>query len=104
VSTILGAYQVDQAKRLKELEAKNARLKRTVADLTVEGLKVPPKQPKRSRLWLNDGSCIRLAPTHRNHVCSWDFVFDRTRDGRTLKLMVVIDEFTRRRSTLCGPD
>jgi transposase InsO family protein len=62
----------------------------------VEGLKVPPKQPKRSRLWLADGSCIRLAPTHRNHVWSWDFVFDRTRDGRVLKLMVVIDEFTRR--------
>ena len=62
----------------------------------LEGLKVPPKQPRRSRLWLADGSCIRLAPTHRNHVWSWDFVFDRTRDGRVLKLMVVIDEFTRR--------
>ena len=62
----------------------------------LEGLKVPPKQPKRIRLWLADGSCIRLAPTHRNHVWSWDFVFDRTRDGRVLKLMVVIDEFTRR--------
>lgn len=62
----------------------------------LEGLKVPHKQPKRSRLWLADGSCIRLSPTHRNHVWSWDFVFDRTRDGRVLKLMVVIDEFTRR--------
>ena len=61
-----------------------------------EGLKVPYKQPRRSRLWLNDGSCIRLSPKHRNHVWSWDFVFDRTRDGRTLKLMVVMDEFTRR--------
>ena len=61
-----------------------------------EGLKVPHKQPRRSRLWLNDGSCIRLSPQHSNHVWSWDFVFDRTRDGRTLKLMVVIDEFTRR--------
>ena len=62
----------------------------------LEGLKVLQKQPKRSRLWLNDGSCIRLAPHHRNHVWSWDFVFDRTHDGRTLKLMVVIDEYTRR--------
>jgi len=62
----------------------------------LEGLKVPHKQPKRSRLWLNDGSCIRLSPQHRNHVWSWDFVFDRTQDGRVLKLMVVIDEFTRR--------
>ncbi len=57
---------------------------------------MPHKQPKRSRLWLNDGSCIRLSPQHRNHVWSWDFVFDRTQDGRVLKLMVVIDEYTRR--------
>lgn len=62
----------------------------------LEGLKVPHKQPKRSRLWLNDGSCIRLSPRHRNHVWSWDFVFDRTQDGRVLKLMVVMDEYTRR--------
>lgn len=60
-----------------------------------EGLKVPQKQPKRGRLWLNDGSCIRLRPGHRNHVWSWDFVFDRTVDGRPIKLMVVIDEYTR---------
>lgn len=60
-----------------------------------EGLRVPQKQPKRGRLWLNDGSCIRLRPTHRNHVWSWDFVFDRTHDGRPMKLMVVIDEYTR---------
>lgn len=60
-----------------------------------EGLKVPHKQPKRGRLWLNDGSCIRLRPERPNHVWSWDFVFDRTDDGRPLKLMVVIDEYTR---------
>ena len=60
-----------------------------------EGLKVPAKQPKRGRLWLNDGSCMRLRPEHRNHVWSWDFVFIRTDDGRSMKLMVVMDEFTR---------
>ena len=60
-----------------------------------EGLKVPHKQPKRGRLWLNDGSCIRLRPERPNHVWSWDFVFDRTDDGRPIKLMVVIDEYTR---------
>ena len=60
-----------------------------------EGLKVPHKQPKRSRLWLNDGSCMRLRPERPNHVWSWDFVFDRTDDGRPIKLMVVIDEYTR---------
>jgi putative transposase len=45
-----------------------------------EGLKVPQKQPKRSRLWLNDGSCIRLRPEHKDHVWSYDFVMARTDD------------------------
>jgi len=60
-----------------------------------EGLKVPQKQPKRGRLWLADGSCIRLRPMHRNHVWSWDFVMDRTDDGRPLKMLTLIDEYTR---------
>jgi transposase InsO family protein len=60
-----------------------------------EGLKVPQKQPKRGRLWLNDGSCIRLRPAHRNHVWSYDFVEDRTHDGRKFRMLNVIDEFTR---------
>jgi len=60
-----------------------------------EGLKVPIKQPKRRRLWLNDGSCIRLRPEHRNHVWSYDFVMDRTHDGKAFRMLVVIDEHTR---------
>ena len=60
-----------------------------------EGLKVPQKQPKRGRLWLNDGSCIRLRPQRKNHVWSYDFVFDRTRDGWPLRLLTIIDEYTR---------
>lgn len=60
-----------------------------------EGLKVPQKQPKRRRLWLNDGSCVRLRPTHRNHVWSYDFVFSRTHDGQPLKMLTIIDEHTR---------
>jgi putative transposase len=60
-----------------------------------EGLKVPKKQPKRGRLWLNDGSCVRLRPTHRNHVWSYDFVADRTHDGRLIKMLTVIDEYSR---------
>ncbi len=60
-----------------------------------EGLKVPARQPKRGRLWLNDGSCIRLRPEHRNHVWAYDFVFDRTREGRPLKFLTVVDEYTR---------
>jgi len=60
-----------------------------------EGLKVPQGQPKRGRLWLNDGSCVRFLPTHRNHVWSYDFVSDRTHDGRSIKMLTVIDEFSR---------
>ena len=60
-----------------------------------EGLKVPKKQPKRGRLWLNDGSCIRLRPLHKNHVWSYDFVAARTSDGRAVKMLTVIDEHTR---------
>jgi len=61
-----------------------------------EGLKVPKKQPKRGRLWMNEGSCIRLRPEHPNHVWSYDFVFDRTHDGRKFRMLTVIDEYTRR--------
>lgn len=60
-----------------------------------EGLKVPQRQPKRGRLWLNDGSCVRRRPEHRNHVWSYDFVMDRTRNGRPLKILTVMDEYTR---------
>ena len=60
-----------------------------------EGLKVPPKQPKTGRLWLNDGSCIRLRPQYPNHVWSYDFVEDRTHNGRKYRMLNVIDEFTR---------
>ena len=60
-----------------------------------EGLKVPKKQPKRGRLWLNDGSCVRLRPEHENHVWSYDFVIERTANGRAFKILNIIDEFTR---------
>jgi transposase InsO family protein len=60
-----------------------------------EGLKVPKKQKPRGRLWLNDGSCIRLRPERRNHVWSYDFVEAQTHDGRKVRLMTLIDEFTR---------
>lgn len=60
-----------------------------------EGLKVPGKQPKRGRLWLNDGSCIRLRPAWRNHVWSYDFVHHHTHDGRAFRTLNIIDEFTR---------
>jgi transposase InsO family protein len=61
-----------------------------------EGLKVvPAKQPKRGRLWLTDGSCVRLRPAFKGHVWSYDFMVAWTRDGRPLRLLTIIDEYTR---------
>ena len=60
-----------------------------------EGLKVPQKQPKRRRLWLADGSCVRLRPASKDHVWSYDFVADRTSDGRAIRMLTLIDEHSR---------
>ena len=60
-----------------------------------EGLKVPKKQPKRGRLWLNDGSCVRLRAERKYHVWSYDFMVDRLADGRSFRTLNIIDEWTR---------
>ena len=60
-----------------------------------EGLKVPQRQPKRGRLWLNDGSCIRLRPEYRDHVWSYDIMVARTSDGRPFRILTIMDEYTR---------
>ncbi len=60
-----------------------------------EGLRVPSRQPKRGRLWLNDGSCIRKRAEFKDHVWTYDFVSERTKDGRPIKMLTVVDEFTR---------
>ncbi len=60
-----------------------------------QGLKVPKKQTKKRRLWFDDGSSSRHKPTHKNHVWSYDFIFDSTRDGKPIKILTIIDEFSR---------
>lgn len=60
-----------------------------------EGLKVPQRQPKRGRLWLTDGSCVRRRPEHKDHVWSYDFVLECTHDGKAVRALVVVDEYTR---------
>ena len=60
-----------------------------------EGLKIPKRQPKRGRLWLNDGSCVRLRPSWPHHVWAYDFVAARTHDGKPIRMLTVIDEYTR---------
>ncbi len=59
------------------------------------GLKVPKKQPKRARLWFNDGSCVRLRPAYKDHVWAYDFVTARTHDQRSFRMLTLVDEFTR---------
>ena len=61
-----------------------------------EGLKVPKNQPKKGRLYLNDGSCIRLRPLYKNHVWSYDFIHDRLHSGKKIRMHTVIDEYTRK--------
>jgi len=60
-----------------------------------EGLKVPKKQPKRGRLWFNDGSCVRHRAEYPNHLWSYDFVFERTHDNKPLRILTIVDEYTR---------
>ena len=90
-----GRYGYRQITNLLRIEGWEVNHKRVERIWRQEGLKVPRRQPKRGRLWLNDGSCIRLRPLHKNHVWSYDFVSTRTHDGRALKLLTVLDEYTR---------
>jgi putative transposase len=90
-----GRYGYRKITALLKAEGWRVNHKRVERIWRQEGLRIPAKQPKRGRLWLNDGSCIRLRPEHRNHVWSYDFVHERTYDGRQLRLLTVIDEYTR---------
>ena len=90
-----GRYGYRRVTALLRVEGWHVNHKRVERIWRREGLKVPVKQPKRGRLWLNDGSCIRLRPCWRNHVWAYDFVQARTHDGRTFRMLTVIDEFSR---------
>ena len=96
LATKYGRYGYRRIRQLLIDEGWQVNVKRVYRIWRREGLKVPKRQPKRGRLWLNDGSCIRLRPERPNHVWSYDFVQDRTQDGRTFRMLTVIDEFTRR--------
>ena len=96
LATLYGRYGYRRIRRLLLDEGWRVSVKRIYRIWRREGLKVPKKQPKRGRLWLNDGSCIRLRPERPNHVWSYDFMQDRTEDGRRFRMLTVIDEYTRR--------
>ena len=95
LATQYGRYGYRRVTALLRAEGFRANHKRVERLWRLEGLKVPQKQPKRKRLWLNDGSCIRLRPAYRDHVWSYDFMADRTSDGRALKFLNIIDEYSR---------
>ena len=90
-----GRYGYRRVTALLQAEGWRVNHKRVERIWRREGLKVPARQSKRGRLWLNDGSCVRLRPERANHVWAYDFVEDRTRDGRKIRLLNVVDEFTR---------
>ena len=96
LATRYGRYGYRRIREMLVAEGWRVNVKRVYRIWRREGLKVPMKQPKRGRLWLNDGSCARLRPERPNHVWSYDFVQDRTQDGRAFRMLVVLDEFTRR--------
>ena len=92
-----GRYGYKTITSILQLEGWEVGKDRVYAIWREEGLKVPQKQPKRARLWLADGSCIRQRPEYTNHVWSYDFVADRTYDGRAYKILNIIDEYSRER-------
>jgi putative transposase len=95
MATKYGRYGYRRITTLLKQENWKVNHKRVERIWRQEGLKVPQRQPKRGRLWLNDGSCVRLRPEHKDHVWSYDFMVDRTTDGRPFRILTVLDEYTR---------
>ena len=90
-----GRYGYRRVMALLRVEGWRVNPKRVQRVWRREGLKVPKKQLKRARLWLNDGSCIRLRPERKDHVWAYDFLHHRTHDGRALRLLTIVDEYTK---------
>jgi putative transposase len=90
-----GRYGYRRITALLRQEGWKVNHKRVERIWTREGLKVPQKQPKRGRLWLTDGPCIRLRPQHKDHVWSYDIVMERTSDARAFRILTILDEYTR---------
>ena len=95
LATKYGRYGYQRITAMLQNEGWQVNHKRVERIWRAEGLKVPQRQPKRGRLWLNDGSCVRLRAEHPNQVWSYDFVMDKTHDGRPFRTLNIIDEYTR---------
>jgi putative transposase len=95
LAAVYGRYGTPRITAMLRHEGWQVNHKRVERIWRESGLKVPQKQPKRGRLWLNDGSCIRLRPQRRDHVWAYDFVSGRTHDGVPFKMLTLVDEYTR---------
>lgn len=95
LASLYGRYGYRTITGLLQLQGWEVQQGRVWRIWRAEGLKVPKKQKPRGRLFLNDGSCIRLRPEYRNHVWSYDFVSCQTHDGRKFRVLVILDEYTR---------
>ena len=95
LATRYGRYGYRRIAAMLRQEGRQVNHKRVERIWRQEGLKIPKRQPKRGRLWLNDGSCIRLRPEHKDHVWSYDLMVDRTTDGRSFRILTILDEYTR---------
>jgi len=95
LASLYGRYGYRMITALLRQEGFRINHKRVERIWRKEGLKVPKNQSKRGRIWLNDGSCKRLRPEYRNHVWRYDFVSDRTSDGRAFRVLTILDEYTR---------
>jgi len=95
IAGVYGRYGTPRVTGTLKMEGWHVNHKRVERIWRQEGLKVPKKQPKRGRLWLNDGSCIRLRAERKDHVWAYDFVQDRTHDGRPFRMLTLVDEYTR---------
>jgi len=101
LATRYGRYGYRRITALLRQEGWHVNHKRVQRIWRREGLKVPPRQPKRGRLWLNDGSCVRLRPAYPQHVWSYDFMREETHNGRPFRILNVIDEYTRECLATC---
>jgi len=95
LATQYGRYGYRRITALLKQEGWKVNHKRVERIWRREGLKVPKKQPKRGRLWLTDGSCIRLRPEYKDHVWSYDLMMARTVEGKAFRILTIIDEYTR---------
>jgi putative transposase len=95
LATLYGRYGYQTICDIMRNKGRKINPKRVERIWREEGLKVPRKQPKRRRLWLNDGSCVRLRPEYRNHVWSYDFIEDKLTNGRKVRWLNIIDEHER---------